>query len=138
MNDCLSLKVSNNEQEKVAECVNFFKNFNTNSKDNILLCNEENSEKEVFLVTHGSPNGTVFFKRNFLTLKEVFQQLKLENIFNILKATGIKYIQVLCCYGKYQTSYTEDGITICPYFVNEGVLSVYQASGYLMFLPNLS
>ena len=56
------------------------------------------------------------------TLISKYQELKKENVFNILKTLGIKCISVLCCYGGLQHSYQEEGMVIKPYFNNTGVL----------------
>lgn len=64
----------------------------------------------------------VLFNGVLRTLKEVFQELKKEKVFNILKILGIKCISVLCCYGGLQYSYQEDGMEIKPYYNNTGVL----------------
>lgn len=91
-------------------------------RDNVLFCDEYSNKSEVFLLLHGSSNGKVLFNGVLRTLKEVFQELKKENVFNILKTLGIKCISVLCCYGGLQHSYQEDGMEIKPYYNNTGVL----------------
>lgn len=92
-------------------------------RDNVLFFRETSTEKEVFLLLHGSLNGKVLFQGEMNTLEEVYHRLQKENVFKFLLLSGIKYIQVLCCFGGYQTSYKENGIEIKPYFNNKGILS---------------
>lgn len=104
------------------EVEHFIQCANVQGRDNVLFCDEHSNKSEVFLLLHGSSNGKVLFNGVLRTLKEVFQELKKENVFNILKTLGIKCISVLCCYGGLQHSYQEEGMVIKPYFNNTGVL----------------
>lgn len=91
-------------------------------QDNVLFFNKNSIEKEVFLLLHGASNGTVIFEGVQLTLEEVYHKLQHESVFNILKSLGIKYIQVLCCFGGLQKTFKGKDMTIKSYFDNKGVL----------------
>ena len=91
-------------------------------QDNVLFFNKNSIEKEVFLLLHGASNGTVTFEGVQLTLEEVYHKLQHENVFDILKSLGIKYIQVLCCFGGLQKTFKGEDMTIKSYFDNKGVL----------------
>lgn len=97
-------------------------------QDNVLFFNKNSIEKEVFLLLHGASNGTVTFKGVQLTLEEVYHKLQHESVFNILKSLGIKYIQVLCCFGGLQKTFKGKDMTIKSYFDNKGVLLGKQTS----------
>lgn len=107
---------SQKEVDRFVQCANL------KERDNVLFFEEYSNKNEVFLLLHGSSNGKVLFNGVLRILKEVFQELKKENVFNILKTLGIKCISVLCCYGGFQHSYQEKGMVIKPYFNNTGVL----------------
>ena len=97
-------------------------------QDNVLFFNKNSIEKEVFLLLHGASNGTVTFEGVQLTLEEVYHTLQHESVFNILKSLGIKYIQVLCCFGGLQKTFKDKDMTIKSYFDNKGVLLGKQTS----------
>lgn len=97
-------------------------------QDNVLFFNKNSIEKEVFLLLHGASNGTVTFEGVQLTLEEVYHKLQHESVFNILKSLGIKYIQVLCCFGGLQKTFKGKDMTIKSYFDNKGVLLGKQTS----------
>lgn len=93
------------------------------TKDNMMFLGE--TTNEVYLLLHGGydkTNGYVIFNQQKLTLRQVFQNLKKEPIFVVLKALQIKHINVLCCHSFYQDSYQEDGIIIETVFNNKGNL----------------
>ena len=89
-------------------------------KDNVLFFGDNTNE--VFLLLHGSTEGFVKYDNQAMTLQQVFQCLKQENIFELLELLKIKYINVLCCHGFYQQTYEENGIIIRPFFNNKGYL----------------
>lgn len=112
-NKDLTVLVSHKEVESFVNCGNH------SGKDNILFFNESHNN-EVFLLLHGSSCGKVQYNDELLSLQEVYQKLRKEDVFNILPLLNIKRIFVLCCYGGYQTPYEENGISIEPYFTNKG------------------
>lgn len=122
--------VTKKEVEYFLQCANLKK------RDNVLFFRETSTEKEVFLLLHGSPEGKVLFQGEMNTLEEVYHRLQKENVFKFLLLSGIKYIQVLCCFGGYQTPYKENGIEIKPYFTNKGILSgIPILDKYFKFVP---
>lgn len=98
----------------------FIKCGNHTGKDNVLFFGDKINE--VFLLLHGSTKGFVKYDNQAMTLQQVFQCLKQENIFEMLELLKIKYINILCCHGFYQQIYEENGIIIRPYFNNKGYL----------------
>lgn len=122
-NKNLTVLVSNKEVE------NFIKCGNHTGKDNILFF-DRNINDKVFLLLHGSSSGKVQYNGKLLSLEEVYRELSKENVFNLLVNANIKHINVLCCYGGYQSPYTEYGITIQPYFENKNVLLGQKVNDY--------
>lgn len=118
----LSLLISPKEVEHFVQCGQHI------GQDNVLFFNKNSIEKEVFLLLHGASNGTVTFEGVQLTLEEVYHKLQHENVFDILKSLGIKYIQVLCCFGGLQKTFKGKDMTIKSYFDNKGVLLGKQTS----------
>lgn len=112
----LNVLVSHKEIEDFVRCGQHI------GQDNVLFFNKNSIEKEVFLLLHGASNGTVTFEGVQLTLEEVYHKLQHENAFDILKSLGIKYIQVLCCFGGLQETFKGKDMTIKSYFDNKGVL----------------
>ena len=112
----LSLLISPKEVERFVQCGQYI------GQDNVLFFNKNSIEKEVFLLLHGASNGTVTLEGVQLTLEEVYHKLQHENAFDILKSLGIKYIQVLCCFGGLQKTFKGKDMTIKSYFDNKGVL----------------
>lgn len=112
----LNVLVSHKEVEDFVRCGQHV------GQDNVLFFNKNSIEKEVFLLLHGASNGTVTFEGVQLTLEEVYHKLQHESVFNILKSLGIKYIQVLCCFGGLQKTFKGKDMTIKSYFDNKGVL----------------
>ena len=112
-NKDLTVLVSHKEVESFVNCGAH------SGKDNILFF-DENHNNEVFLLLHGSSYGKVQYNGELLSLQEVYQKLREEDVFNILPILNIKRIFVLCCYGGCQTPYEENGISIEPYFTNKG------------------
>ena len=112
----LNVLVSHKEVEDFVRCGQHV------GQDNVLFFNKNSIEKEVFLLLHGASNGTVTFEGVQLTLEEVYHKLQHENVFDILKSLGIKYIQVLCCFGGLQKTFKGEDMTIKSYFDNKGVL----------------
>lgn len=112
----LNVLVSHKEVEDFVRCGQHI------GQDNVLFFNKNSIEKEVFLLLHGAFNGTVTFEGVQLTLEEVYHKLQHENVFDILKSLGIKYIQVLCCFGGLQKTFKGEDMTIKSYFDNKGVL----------------
>lgn len=112
----LNVLVSHKEIEDFVQCGQHI------GQDNVLFFNKNSIEKEVFLLLHGASNGTVTFEGVQLTLEEVYHKLQHENAFDILKSLGIKYIQVLCCFGGLQKTFKGKDMTIKSYFDNKGVL----------------
>lgn len=100
--------------------VEYFLNCGNHSgKDNILFFNE-GYDKEVFLLLHGSSCGKVQYNGKLLSLKEVYHELRKENVLPMLSTLNIKHIFILCCHGYYQSPHEEDGFIIEPYFNNKG------------------
>lgn len=118
----LNVLVSHKEVEDFVRCGQHI------GQDNVLFFNKNSIEKEVFLLLHGASNGTVTFEGVQLTLEEVYHKLQHENVFDILKSLGIKYIQVLCCFGGLQKTFKGKDMTIKSYFDNKGVLLGKQTS----------
>lgn len=112
----LNVLVSHKEVDDFVRCGQHI------GQDNVLFFNKNSIEKEVFLLLHGASNGTVTFEGVQLTLEEVYQKLQHENVFELLKALNIKYIQVLCCFGCLQKTFKGKDMTIKSYFDNKGVL----------------
>ena len=112
----LNVLVSHKEVEDFVRCGQHV------GQDNVLFFNKNSIERKVFLLLHGASNGTVTFEGVQLTLEEVYHKLQHESVFNILKSLGIKYIQVLCCFGGLQKTFKGKDMTIKSYFDNKGVL----------------
>lgn len=111
-NKNLTVLVSNKEVE------NFIKCGNHTGKDNILFF-DRNINDKVFLLLHGSSSGKVQYNGKLLSLEEVYHELSKENVFNLLISTNIKHINVLCCYGAYQTPYETCNVSVKPFEQND-------------------
>lgn len=114
-NENYELKVLASKEE-----IKYFINCgNHTGKDNVLFFNKD-STNEVFLLLHGNSCGKVQFNGVLLSLKEVYEELQKENVFNLLSTLNIKYIFVLCCHGFFQESYQKNGVIIKLFFNNKG------------------
>lgn len=70
-----------------------------------------------YLVCHGCKEGKILFNNKFCNLSEIVEEIKFE-----LHITHTIFIDVICCYGLYQTPHIESGIRIKSAYSNKELI----------------